>query len=165
EPGLTDLLLEQQKAGNLRFTTEYKDAVSTAEVIIVAVGTPSTAEGQVDLKFVHAVCETMAPFLMEGVVVAIKSTVPPGTLPQLHELLISKASHKNILMASLPEFLKEGTAVQDTLHPDRIVIGATEPAVFAKLEELHKPLNAPIVKLAPESAQMAKYAANAYLAT
>src|SRR6185369_11112202 len=95
----------------------------------------------------------------------IKSTVPPGTLPEVRAMIAKKAKHDNFFMASVPEFLKEGTAVEDTLHPDRIVVGATDKFVFEKLSTLHEPLNAPIVQMAPESAQMAKYSANAYLAT
>ncbi|MBW7955717.1 UDP-glucose/GDP-mannose dehydrogenase family protein [Patescibacteria group bacterium] len=165
EPGLKELLLEQQAGGKLKFTVDYQEAVSSAEVIIIAVGTPSSADGQVDLKFVHAASESLAPYLSQGAIVVVKSTVPPGTLPKLKEMISAKAGHSNFFMASVPEFLKEGTAVEDTLHPDRVVIGAIEESVFAKLEELHQPLNAPIVRLSPESAQMAKYAANAYLAT
>lgn len=165
EPGLKGLLLEQQQAGNLHFTTDYQEAVSSAEVIIVAVGTPSSKEGKVELKYVKAAAESMAPHLAKGAIVVVKSTVPPGTLPKLKELIQTKAPHSEFHMASVPEFLKEGTAVEDTLHPDRVVIGATDEGVFAKLEELHAPLNAPVVRMLPESAQMAKYAANAYLAT
>jgi UDPglucose 6-dehydrogenase len=164
EPGLSELLVEQQKKGNLTFTTSYEEAIPKAEIIIVAVGTPSAPDGQADLKFVFAVAEAAAPHLQANAIIVIKSTVPPGTLEKVREKVAAKT--KTVFYtASVPEFLKEGTAVEDTLHPDRIVIGANEPEVLAKLEELHKPLNAPIVKIKPESAQMAKYAANSYLAT
>jgi len=96
--------------------------------------------------------------------VVIKSTVPPGTLEKTTEV-IKKHTATQFYTASLPEFLREGSAVYDTLNPDRIVIGATESVVFEKLEQLHRPLNAPIIKVSPASAQMAKYSANAYLAT
>jgi UDPglucose 6-dehydrogenase len=164
EPGLSELLVEQQKGGNLEFTTDYQKAISQAEVIMIAVGTPSAADGQADLKYVFMAAESLAPHLQSGAIVAIKSTVPPGTLKKLSEKI---AAHTQVAFftASLPEFLKEGSAVQDTLHPDRVVIGATELQVFETLEALHAPLNAPIVKVSPESAQMAKYAANSYLAT
>jgi len=165
EPGLTELLLEQQKTGHLTFTTHYQEAVPSAEIIIVVVGTPSTAEGQVNLTYLYAACESLAPYLAEDSIVVIKSTVPPGTLPDVKKFLIERTKHHKFGLAALPEFLKEGTAVQDTLHPDRIIIGATEPEVFAKLEKLHQPLHAQIIKLSPASAQMAKYASNAYLAT
>lgn len=165
EPGLKTLLLEQQSKGNLHFTVDYQEAIPTAEVIFIAVGTPSGADGQADLKYVFAACESMAPYLQQGAIVVVKSTVPPGTLNKVKDVITKTAKHSNFYVASVPEFLKEGTAVEDTLHPDRVVIGANEESVFKKLSKLHEPLNATILKLSPESAQMAKYAANAYLAT
>jgi UDPglucose 6-dehydrogenase len=164
EPNLESLLLEQQAKGNLRFTTEYAEAIASADVIIIAVGTPSAADGQADLKYVWASAKSLAPHLKKDAIVVIKSTVPPGTLDKLTEILGEHATVP-FEVASLPEFLREGSAVHDTLHPDRIIIGAASRRVFSVLEQLHKPLNAPIIKISPESAQMAKYAANAYLAT
>jgi UDPglucose 6-dehydrogenase len=164
EPNLTELLKEQQSTGRLSFTTDYATAISEAEIIFIAVGTPSAPDGQADLKYVYLSVESLAPHLKPGAIVVIKSTVPPGTLKKVAELIKAKTTTP-FFTASVPEFLREGSAVYDTLHPNRIVIGATEPAVFAKLEELHKPLQTPIVMVKPESAQMAKYAANAYLAT
>ncbi len=163
EPGLTELLLSEQKAGRLTFTTEYAAAVRGAAVCIVSVGTPSGANGRADLTYVYAACESMAPYLEEGAVVVIKSTVPPGTLSMVREK-IAALTTKQISVASVPEFLKEGTAVSDTLHPDRVVIGVTEDAAYEVLARLHEPLNAPILRVLPESAQMGKYAANSYLA-
>lgn len=163
EPGLEELLIEQQKTGHLTFTTDYAEAIKNAEVIMVAVGTPSAADGQADLKFVFAVAESIAPHLQEGAIVVIKSTVPPGTLAKV-AAKIDPLTNKTYHLASVPEFLREGTAVHDTLHPNRIVLGADDPDVIAKLSELHAPLKAPIVAVSAESAQMAKYAANAYLA-
>lgn len=163
EPGLEELLQSQQKNSNLTFTTDYATAIPGSQVVMVAVGTPSQESGQVDLSYVYAACEQMAPFLDKNTVVVIKSTVPPGTLKGVHERIAAKA--KNVFFtASVPEFLKEGTAVNDTLHPDRIVIGVHEAAAFETLNTLHTPFNAPIVQVAPESAQMGKYAANSYLA-
>lgn len=164
EPNLEELLKTRQKEGNLTFTTSYKDAISDSDVIVIAVGTPSGDDGNADLKFVFSASESAAPYLKEQAVVVIKSTVPPGTLPKVAER-IKQNTQVDFATASVPEFLKEGTAVHDTLHPDRIVIGTTKQYAFDKLSELHKPLQAPIIKVSPESAQMAKYAANAYLAT
>lgn len=164
EPSLESMLLEQQKVGNLTFTTNYAEAIPTADVIMIAVGTPSAANGQADLKFVHASIDSLAPLIKEQAIIAIKSTVPPGTFPAIEERIKAKTD-TNFYLASVPEFLREGTAVADTLNPDRIVIGATDQFVFDTLEELHKPLHAPVIKVAPASAQMAKYTANAYLAT
>ncbi len=164
EPQLKELVTAGVKDGNLKFTTDYAEAIPTSDVIIIAVGTPSAPDGQADLKFVFASIDSLAPHLKEGAIVAIKSTVPPGTNAQVVERIKAKAKVK-FAVVSLPEFLKEGTAVEDTLHPDRVVIGATDPSVIAKLQELHKPLEAPFAVMKPESAQMSKYAANAYLAT
>lgn len=164
EPNLEELLAHTQKEGNLTFTTSYQEAVTNSDVIVIAVGTPSAADGNADLRFVFAASESAAPYLKERAVVVVKSTVPPGTLPVVAEH-IEKLTKVEFATASVPEFLKEGTAVHDTLHPDRIVIGATRKYAYDILEELHKPLQAPVIKVSPESAQMAKYAANAYLAT
>lgn len=164
EPNLEELLANTQKEGNLTFTTSYKDAVTDSDIIVIAVGTPSGTDGNADLRFVYAASESAAPFLKREAVVVVKSTVPPGTLPKVEEH-IKKFTKVDFATASVPEFLKEGTAVNDTLHPDRIVIGATKKYAYEILAELHKPLQAPIINVSPESAQMAKYAANAYLAT
>jgi UDPglucose 6-dehydrogenase len=164
EPNLEELLSTTQKDGNLTFTTSYKNAVTDSDIIVIAVGTPSTSEGSADLRYVYAASESAAEFLKEKAVIVVKSTVPPGTLPKVSEH-IKKHAKVSFATASVPEFLKEGTAVHDTLHPDRVVIGASHNYAFELLAELHKPLQAPIIKVSPESAQMAKYAANAYLAT
>ncbi len=164
EPGLEELVKSSLEKGNLTFTTSYEEAIKNADVIMIAVGTPSAADGQADLKFVYAAAESLAPHLKDNAIVAIKSTVPPGTNTTV-QAKIAALTSKKFYTASLPEFLKEGTAVQDTLHPDRVVVGAVESEVIDKLKELHKPLNAEIIVMKPESAQMCKYAANAYLAT
>lgn len=164
EPELENLLLAQQKKGNLRFTTNYQKAISEAELVIIAVGTPSAADETADLKYVFASAESMAPHLRDNTIIAIKSTVPPTTLERTLEVIAQHSSAK-VYGASLPEFLREGSAVHDTLHPDRIVIGADNAFVRQTLEQLHAPLAAPIVHCSVASAQMAKYTANAYLAT
>ena len=163
EPGLTELLKEQQKTGNLTFTTDYKTAISGADVVMIAVGTPSQASGEVDLSYVYSACEQMAPFLEKEAVVVVKSTVPPGTLQSVTDK-IKKHTKTPFFTASVPEFLKEGTAVDDTLHPDRVVIGALEEKAYTTLEKLHTPLQSPMLRVSPESAQMGKYSANSYLA-
>lgn len=164
EPGLEELLTQQIKNKNLTFTTSYKDAVTDSDLIIIAVGTPSAPDGQADLKYVYAAAESAAPFIKKDAIIAIKSTVPPGTLENA-SAIISKKTKTSFLTASLPEFLREGSAVKDTLNPDRVVIGATNQKAITILTDLHKPFNAPIIVVSPESAQMGKYSANAYLAT
>lgn len=163
EPGLTELLKDQQRDQNLTFTTDYASAIQGAQVVLIAVGTPSQANGEVDLQYVYSACEQLAPHLEDEAVVVVKSTVPPGTLPSVTKR-IKKYTTTKFYTASVPEFLKEGTAVTDTLHPDRIVIGVTEDAAFGILSKLHEPLKAPMIRVSPESAQMGKYAANSYLA-
>ncbi|MFZ1721211.1 MAG: nucleotide sugar dehydrogenase, partial [Microgenomates group bacterium] len=164
EPDLEDLLTHQQTEGNLHFTTDYKEAISDADVVIIAVGTPSDKDGNANLSYVYASVESAAEFLKPGAILVVKSTVPPGTLNAVREKALEHTSAK-FSLASLPEFLREGSAVHDTLHPDRVVIGAESEEAFERLEKLHQPLDAPVIKMSPESAQMTKYAANAYLAT
>ncbi|HKY73826.1 MAG TPA: UDP-glucose/GDP-mannose dehydrogenase family protein [Patescibacteria group bacterium] len=164
EPGLEELVRSGVEKGTLRFTTSYEEAIKDAEVVILAVGTPSAPDGQADLKYVFAAAESLAPYLKNQAIIAIKSTVPPGTNMNVENRIKAKTK-ASFATASLPEFLKEGSAVQDTLHPDRIVIGAMEPQVISVLTELHRPFGAEIIAMRSESAQMCKYAANAYLAT
>lgn len=164
EPDLKELLLTTQASGHLSFTTSYEAAITGADIIMIMVGTPSTPEGGADLRYVYAVVESLAPHLKADAVVVIKSTVPPGTNPAVRKLLSSKTSLP-FHLASVPEFLKEGTAVYDTLHPDRVVLGVEDEFSKELLTELHSPLTDHILVMNPESAQMTKYAANNYLAT
>ena len=164
EPGLSELLLETQSSGHLTFTTDYQSAISDADIIMTMVGTPSRSDGQADLKYVYAASESLAPYLKENAIVVVKSTVPPGTNAKVRAIIQGKTSVK-FHLASVPEFLKEGTAVEDTLHPDRAVIGVESDYASDVLTQLHTPLTTNIIVMRPESAQMCKYAANNYLAT
>ena len=163
EPGLQELLVQTQKEGNLSFTTSYQEAVQDADIVMIMVGTPSAPDGNADLKYVYASTTAAAPYLKDGSIVIVKSTVPPGTNDKVRDMITSHSS-VSFDVASTPEFLKEGTAVQDTLHPDRVVIGSTNPVTIEALTTLHKPLTDNIIVMKPESAQMSKYAANVYLA-
>ncbi len=163
EPGLEEILQATLASGKLTFTTSYQQAISSADVIFIMVGTPSTPDGQADLKYVYAVARSLAPYLKEKAVVVIKSTVPPGTNQKVAQIIQESTSVK-FTLASVPEFLKEGSAVHDTLHPDRILIGATDDYTIKTLTQLHQPLTDKILVMKPESAQMAKYSANTYLA-
>lgn len=163
EPGLTELIRAGLKNGNLSFTSNYKTSISKSDVIFVSVGTPSAPDGQADLKFVLTAARSLAPYIKPGAIIVIKSTVPPSTSTKVTQV-IKDLTKKTFHVASAPEFLKEGTAVEDTLHPDRIVIGTTNKSVAKTLLELHEPLGGEQVIIKPQSAQMAKYAANAYLA-
>ena len=164
EPGLQDLLLQTQQTGNLSFTTDYEEAIKDSEIVMIMVGTPTANDGSADLTYVYSAAESLAPHLKNGSIVIIKSTVPPGTNAKVREL-IQKKTTVSFELASVPEFLKEGTAVEDTLHPDRIVIGVENELTKQKLTILHEPLTTNIITMSPESAQMCKYAANNYLAT
>lgn len=164
EPGLQELLVSTQAAGNLSFTTDYKTGISKADIVMIMVGTPTAPGGEADLKYVYAASESLAPYLKEGAIVIVKSTVPPGTNAKVREIIKGKTA-VNFEMASVPEFLKEGTAVEDTLHPDRAVIGIESDRAKDILTKLHAPLTTNVVAMSPESAQMTKYAANNYLAT
>lgn len=164
EPDLDELLHKTIAAGHLRFSIDYSQAIPGAKVVIVAVGTPSAPDGTADLRAVEGACASLAPHLDANAIVVIKSTVPPGTLDRVRPI-IAAGTQQPFVLASMPEFLREGSAVFDTLNPDRVVIGCDDPAARETLTQLHEPLKAPVVIVRPESAQMGKYAANAYLAT
>lgn len=163
EPNLDELVRSNVQAGRLHFTTSYSEAIPKSDIIMIAVGTPSAPDHRADLSHVFDAAKSLAPYLQSDVIIVIKSTVPPGTNDQVKEI-IRKRTKKKFSVASIPEFLREGTAVEDTLHPDRILIGATEPHVVKQLLELHRPIDAEKLVMKPESAQLSKYAANAYLA-
>lgn len=163
EPELKEFLQETLANGSLKFTSSYQEAISSADVIFIMVGTPSAPDGQADLKYVFKSAESLAPYLKENAIVVLKSTVPPGTNLKLEEIIASKTNVK-FKTASVPEFLKEGTAVEDTLHPSRVLLGVYDNETAETLKELHRPLTNNLIVMKPESAQMAKYAANTYLA-
>jgi UDPglucose 6-dehydrogenase len=163
EPGLERLMKKGMKNGWLSFHTDYATTIPTADVIIIAVGTPSAKDGTADLSYVMSSARSLAPYLKDKAIVAIKSTVPPSTTTKLHRE-ISQHTKKQFYVAALPEFLREGTAVNNTLHPDRVLIGSNDAYVTETLLTLHEPLGGKRVVVSPESANMAKYTANAYLA-
>ncbi len=163
EPNLEEMVNHGINDGNLSFTTDYAEAIPQSDVVIIAVGTPSAPDGTADLKYVLAAAESLAPHLKPRTIVAIKSTVPPGTSQKVLDV-IQKHTQVEAVVVSLPEFLREGSAVTDTLNADRVVIGATDQWAIDKLLELHRPIKGERVIVRPESAQMAKYSANAYLA-
>jgi len=163
EPNLEDLVKENVKAGRLHFTTDYSRAIPQADIVMIAVGTPSSADGQADLSMVLSAAETLAPHLKKDTIIVTKSTVPPGTNTLVRKA-IEKHTKVKFHLASCPEFLREGTAIEDTLNPDRVLIGATEPTVINRLLELHRPLSGQKLVMKPESAQLSKYAGNTYLA-
>jgi UDPglucose 6-dehydrogenase len=161
EPGLEDLLAKNGE--RLRFTTDVAEAVDGADVVYIAVGTPPTYSGDADLSAVWTVVDEL-PQVDRRIVVAMKSTVPVGTGRAVRHRLDDRGLD-NVGYASNPEFTAEGTAVHDFLEPDRIVIGAFEPADGDLIEALHEGIDAPIVRCDVPSAEMVKLAANAALVT
>ncbi len=164
EPGLSDLLIRNQTSGRLEFTTNYYQAVSEADVVFICVGTPSNAKGEADLQYVFSASQSLAPHLKNGAVVVIKSTVPPGAHLKVKQI-IDKVTQVKYFLASVPEFLREGSAIEDTLRPDRVVIGTNNRQAQKLLLDLHRPINGKRILTDIISAQLIKYTANAFLAS
>ncbi|MFA4917486.1 MAG: UDP-glucose/GDP-mannose dehydrogenase family protein [Syntrophales bacterium] len=172
EPGLYELLQEMQEAGRIIFTSDLSSVISGAEVIMIAVGTPPLATGEADLSAVFAVADEIGKYLDHEAIIAIKSTVPVGTNKKVLARVrqgMRVAGRGDlvdlILVASVPEFLAEGTALRDFMNPSRVVIGVDDPMAATLLERLHEGIVAPRVVTSIENAELAKYAANAFLAT
>ena len=167
EPGLTELLENNLRGGRLRFTTDLADALKQVEVIFIAVGTPPRDDGSADLTIMKKVVGDLAEMLDHAAVVAIKSTVPVGTCEMLEELINRTARHK-IAVVSNPEFLKEGSAIDDFLRPDRVVLGSDDAEATQLVRQLYLPYvrnQKPILIMSQRASEMTKYAANACLAT
>ena len=169
EPGLDELVARNVGQGRLRFTTGFEEAVGGAELIFIAVGTPSRrGDGHADLSFVYDAARRIAPFLRDYSVIVDKSTVPVGTARQVARIVAEANPEADFDVASNPEFLREGAAIGDFMRPDRIVIGVESDRAEARLRALYRPLNlieVPIVVTGLETAELVKYAANAFLAT
>ncbi|RKP54475.1 UDP-glucose/GDP-mannose dehydrogenase family protein [Cohnella endophytica] len=164
EPGLKELASANRSAGRLSFTTDLAEAVRLSELIILAVGTPPLPSGEANLAYIDQAALEIADAMNGYKIVAVKSTVPVGTNERIGKLIRARTS-KRFDSISLPEFLREGSAIEDTLHPDRIVIGAESPSAAATMALLHRPLTERIVVTDIRSAEMIKYASNAFLAT
>src|SRR4051794_16002955 len=160
EPGLNDLVLKHR--GRLHFSTQLSDALEHARLLFVAVGTPPLYSGDADLSAVHAVVDSMPPSDHHALV--MKSTVPVGTGRNIRRIF-EEQGKSGFRYVSCPEFLKEGSAIDDFLHPDRVVIGDIGDWAGDAVEELYRPLDAPIIRTDIPSAEMVKLAANAFLAT
>lgn len=166
EPGLSELMTKNIEEGRLTFTADHAEGFSDAKVIYIAVGTPQTEEGTADLKYVDQVARDIGEHIKNDVIVVTKSTVPVGTNERVGQIVRETLKGKyKVESISNPEFLREGTAVHDTFHGDRIVIGADTEEAAAVLEEINKPFGIPIFKTDIRSAEMIKYASNAFLAT
>jgi UDPglucose 6-dehydrogenase len=169
EPGLQELVEKQLATGRLRFTTKLKETVDSALVIFIAVGTPQRSDGSADLSFVEEVGRSIGRALTGYKVIVTKSTVPVGSGHRLQQLIIEQSlGQANFDIVSNPEFLREGSAVEDFMHPDRVVIGASTPQAMAVMRDLYRPLyllETPFVFTDVPSAEMIKYASNTFLAT
>ncbi|MCP5129132.1 MAG: UDP-glucose/GDP-mannose dehydrogenase family protein [Pseudomonadales bacterium] len=169
EPGLEDLVQRNVGAGRLFFTTELPAAVAGADMVFIAVGTPTRrGDGYADLKYVYAAAEEIANHLQGYTVIVDKSTVPVGTAREVQRIVRKTNPSADFDVASNPEFLREGSAISDFMRPDRVVLGVESGKAEALLRELYRPLNlieAPILVSDLESAEITKYAANAFLAT
>jgi len=168
EPGLAELVEANVRQGRLEFAGDTS-RIGDAEAVFIAVGTPSRrGDGHADLTFVYEAVREIAPLLSKTVVVVTKSTVPVGTGDEIENILREKRSDTAIQVVSNPEFLREGAAIQDFKHPDRIVIGTDDAAARAVLAEIYRPLylNAPpLLYVSRRTAELIKYASNAFLAT
>lgn len=169
EPGLPTLVQSNMDAGRLRFTTELGPAVEHAKAIFIAVGTPSLADGSADLSFIREVANSIAWHLNDYKVVVTKSTVPIGTGKMIEEILSrEQPGDQGFAVVSNPEFLREGSAIADFRHPDRVVIGSRDPKAIDILLDIYSPLrvaDVPFVVTDVESAELIKYASNGFLAT
>lgn len=167
EPGLTELVLRNHKAGRLHFTTDTAQAVENAKVIYLAVGTPQGDDGSANLSALWQVVAAIAPHISDETIVVTKSTVPVGTNKGIYDRLF-EINKKYYRVASNPEFLKEGAAIHDFMYPDRVVVGVREDVTKEILNELYSPFlrtDKPFLSMSPESAELTKYVANALLAT
>jgi UDPglucose 6-dehydrogenase len=169
EPGLEALVARNAAEGRLRFSTDLAEAVASADLIFIAVGTPSRrGDGYADLSFVYAAAKSLAPHLQGYTVIVDKSTVPVGTARQVQRIIREENPGADFDVASNPEFLREGAAIADFMRPDRVVLGVESERAERLLKELYRPLNlieTPVVVTGLESAELVKYASNAFLAT
>ena len=168
EPGLDEVVARNVNAGRLHFSQDLEDAVAHADIVFLAVGTPMRrGDGHADLSYVFSATEELAPYLKDFTVVVTKSTVPVGTSRRIEDLLRRMRPDADFAVCSNPEFLREGSAIEDFMRPDRVVVGTDNGRAEDMMRRLYKPLslrNAPIVFTSRESAELAKYAANAFLA-
>lgn len=164
EPGLKELIDKNKAAGRLFFSFDTKSAVEASDIVLLAVGTPSLPNGEANLSYIEQAAKDVAQALNGFKIIATKSTVPVGTNEHI-EQIVRQHTNYPFSIASIPEFLREGSAIQDTFKPDRIVLGTSDQETLDTLVELHKPLTSNIITTDIRSAEMIKYASNAFLAT
>jgi UDPglucose 6-dehydrogenase len=168
EPGLEDLVMRNAAAGRLTFSTALGPAVREADAVLLAVGTPMRrGDGHADLSYIFAAVEELAPHLEGFTVLVTKSTVPVGTSRQIEARVKKIRPDADFAVCSNPEFLREGSALRDFMHPDRVLVGCDDDRARELMQRLYKPLalrRAPLIFTGRESAELAKYAANSFLA-
>ena len=166
EPGLNELIQRNVKAGRLLFTTSYAEALADADFVFICVGTPSGVDGEADLRYVKMAAESVAQTMDHPLTIVNKSTVPVGTGDWVADII-----HRNqpvaidFAVVSCPEFLREGSAIRDFMNPVRVVLGSLNQNAADRVAQLHLPLRAPIIVTDLRTAEMIKYASNAFLAT
>ena len=166
EPGLSEMIARNVKGGRLHFTTSYDDALKDAEFVFICVGTPSGVDGEADLQYVRMAAESVARAMTHPVVVINKSTVPVGTGDWVADIIKrSQPEPIDFAVVSCPEFTREGSALYDFMNPDRVVVGSRNRDAAEKVAQLHLPLRTRIVMTDLRTAEMIKYASNAFLAT
>jgi UDPglucose 6-dehydrogenase len=169
EPGLDDLVARNVKAGRLFFGTDLAKGVNGAEAVFIGVGTPSRrGDGHADLSYVYAAAEEIGRAINGFTVIVDKSTVPIGTGDEVERIIRASNPDADFAVVSNPEFLREGAAIEDFSHPDRIVIGSDDERALAVMRQVYRPLyinKSPIVEMSRRSAELTKYAGNAFLAT
>ena len=168
EPRLEELLQRNLRMGRITFASDLASSIGDADLVFLAVGTPMRrGDGHADLSFVFQAVEDLAPHLEGFTVIATKSTVPVGTSREIERRLKKLRPEADFAVCSNPEFLREGSAIYDFMHPDRVLVGCDDPRAQDLMERLYKPLalrNAPVMFVSRESAELAKYAGNAFLA-
>jgi UDPglucose 6-dehydrogenase len=166
EPGLREMVQRNVSAGRLCFTCSYEEGIRDAEIVFIAVGTPEGVDGEADLRYVRMAAQSIAEVLDHPLIIVNKSTVPVGTGDWVADIVNRhKRDETPFAVVSNPEFLREGSAIADFLAPDRIVLGSLDRAAAEKVAQLYLPLRAPIVITDLRTAEMIKYAANAFLAS
>jgi len=169
EPGLDDLVARNVKAGRLSFGTDLVEGVSSADAVFIGVGTPSRrGDGHADLSYVYAAAEEIGRAITGFTVIVDKSTVPVGTGDEVERIIRETSPDADFAVVSNPEFLREGAAIDDFKRPDRIVIGSDDERALAVMRQVYRPLHlnkSPIVEMSRRSAELTKYAGNAFLAT
>ena len=166
EPGLEELVSRNVEAGRLTFTTSYEEAIRDAEFVFISVGTPAGVEGEADMKYIQQAAESIAQAMIAPLIIVNKSTVPVGTGDWVADVIQSNQKVTvPFSVVSNPEFLREGAAISDFMNPARTVIGSTDARAAEKVAQLHLPLRSPIVITDLRTAEMIKYASNAFLAT